>query len=111
MIHFKTSPSSLTAPGRGEGRDRARAAARAAFENLWIPSGRGRGEMRDPMRRIEALAKQVHDHARELADGEIELTGDDVGTVARLTEEAFIAAMRAAFRLDDAPAAGRGEGP
>ena len=66
---------------------------------------RRRGEMRDPMKRIDALAKQVHDYALELADGEIELTGDDVRMVARLTEKAFIEAMRAAFQLNTAPAA------
>lgn len=63
--------------------------------------------MRDPTKRIDALAKRVHDYALELADGEIELTGDDVRMVARLTEKAFIEAMRAAFQLDTAPDAGR----
>ena len=66
--------------------------------------------MRDPMRRIEALAKQVHNHALELADGENEQTGDQVRTVAHLTEKAIIAAMRAAIRLHHAPAAGPGGG-
>jgi hypothetical protein len=41
MIYFKDTPKFLDRSRPREGRDRAHAAARAAFEGLWIPSGRG----------------------------------------------------------------------